>query len=482
MFDVLSKKYVGGLSPRRRKMMFSKKTIIVLVIFLLAITFSLFVGYKAGATNSNIDTGEINPIISALLTKRVDLPITDINLTRVEYWDFSYYPFDLETNILDHASVQFAGTYLPTEKHFLLRHNIAIYKPGSAPSVTFSMKNYNDSIARGGNVKIIDLPEMDNDSWGFCYIESNTCFVDSRYNDLLSSISVVMNEASEEQIYEILELALTAFYKRAEELSIKSNLPIPPSTLTALALNTITPSPTPSQVYELMTSPDGTKKVQTRDWESLEIIQSDGKLLWIYTYDNKFEVSEPGISPFYWSKDGQYLYLTCYHGPDDSSIKYFGNHFKDGDCLFRFDINTGETKEIIPDQHPGYYAFSISPNEKYIVYANQNDPIVKIKLLDLNTNEEKTLFTSEDESIFEIGSFGWSPDMSKLLFSTSNKEGKDSILLLDLITLEVQPIITDISKYFVFDSWGEDGKVYYKDSAQFGDTWVLDLEKKIFIP
>jgi hypothetical protein len=53
---------------------------------------------------------------------------------------------------------------------------------------------------------------------------------------------------------------------------------------------------------------------------------------------------------------------------------------------------------------------------------------------------------------------------------------------LDLITLEVQPIITDISKYFVFDSWGEDGKVYYKDSAQFGDTWVLDLEKKIFIP
>ena len=110
------------------------------------------------------------------------------------------------------------------------------------------------------------------------------------------------------------------------------------------------------------------------------------------------------------------------------------------------------------------------------------ESIVKIKLLDLNTNEEKTLFTSEDESTFEIGSFGWSPDMSKLLFSTSNKEGKDSILLLDLITLEVQPIITDISKYFVFDSWGEDGKVYYKDSAQFGDTWVLDLEKKIFIP
>ena len=43
--------------------MLSKKTIIVLTIFLLAVTFSLVLGYKVGEANPNIDMGELNPII-----------------------------------------------------------------------------------------------------------------------------------------------------------------------------------------------------------------------------------------------------------------------------------------------------------------------------------------------------------------------------------------------------------------------------------
>lgn len=460
--------------------MLSKKTIIVLVIFLLTVTFSLVLGYKVGEANPNIDIGELNPIIFELLTKRTDLPLSDVNFDRVEYWDTSYFPYNPENNSLDVASVRFNGIYIPTGKKFTFSHTINIYSPGSAPTFTFAMKSYNDYISRNTNPKILELNEMDENSWGFCYLESNICYMDTKYDDIISSISIDITDANEQQILDILMTTISAFYERAETLSIKSS--IPATALTSHVMNTVTPFPTPSQAHELLVSLDGTKKVQTRDWKNLEIVKSDGTLLWIFTYDNKFEVSEPGVEPFFWSKSGKYIYITCYHGPDDSSVKFYGNHFKDGDCIIRFDIETGEAIELVPDLHPGYYAFAISPDDNLIVYSNQNDPIVKIKLLDLNTNEEKTLFTSEDESIFEIGSFGWSPDMSKLLFSTSNKEGKDSILLLDLITLEVQPIITDISKYFVFDSWGEDGKVYYKDSAQFGDTWVLDLEKKIFIP
>lgn len=460
--------------------MLSKKTIIVLTMFLLAEIFSLILGYKVGEANPNIDMGELNPIIFELLTKRTDLPLSDVNLDRVEYWDTSYFPYNPENNSLDAANVRFNGTYIPTGKKFTFSHTINIYRPGSAPTFTFAMKSYNDYISRNTNPKILELNEMDENSWGFCYLELNTCYMDTKYDDIISSISIDMTDANEQQILDILIATISAFYERAETLSIKSS--VPATALTSHAMNTVTPFPTPSQVYELLVSPNGTKKVQTRNWESLEIIKLDGTLLWEFVYDNKFEVSEPGVTPFYWTKDEKYIYISCFHGPHDSSIKFRGNRFKNGDCVIRFDIDTGKTIEVIPDLYPGYYAFAISPDENLIVYANQNDPIVKIKLLDLNTNEEKTLFTSEDESTFEIGSFGWSPDMRKLLFSTSNKEGKDSILLLDLITLEVQPIITNISKYFVFDSWGEDGKVYYKDSAQFGDTWVLDLEKKIFIP
>lgn len=461
-------------------MMFPKKTIIILVIFLLAITFSLILGYKVGEANSNIDAGEINPIIFELLTKRTDLPLSDVNFDRVEYWDTSYFPYNLENNSLDAANVRFNGIYIPTGKKFTFSHTINIYRSGSAPTFTFAMKSYNDYISRNTNPKILELNEMDENSWGFCYLELNTCYMDTKYDDIISSISIDVTDANEQQILDILMTTVSAFYERAETLSIKSS--IPATALTSHVMNTITPFPTPSQIHELLVSPDGTKKVQTRDWKNLEIVKSDGTLLWIFTYDNKFGVGEPGVEPFFWSKSGKYVYITCYHGPDDSSVKFYGNRFKNGDCIIRFDIETGKAVELVPDLYPGYYAFAISPDDNLMVYSNQNDPIVKIKLLDLNTNEEKTLFTSEDESTFEIGSFGWSPDMSKLLFSTSNKEGKDSILLLDLITLKVQPIITDISKYFVFDSWGEDGKVYYKDSAQFGDTWVLDLEKKIFLP
>lgn len=303
--------------------------------------------------------------------------------------------------------------------------------------------------------------------------------MDTKYDDIISSISIDITDANEQQILDILMTTVSAFYERAETLSIKSS--IPATALTSHVMNTVTPFPTPSQIHELLVSPDGTKKVQTRDWKNLEIVKSDGTLLWIFTYDNKFEVSEPGVEPFLWSKDGKYVYITCYHGPHDSSVKFYGNHFKDGDCIIRFDIETGKAVELVPDLHPGYYAFAISPDNNLIVYANQNDAVVKVKLLDLNTKSEKIIFTAE-KNIIEVGSFGWSPDMSKLLFSTSDDEGKDSIFLLDLTTLEVQPIITNFSKLFVFDSWNENGKVYYSDSYQFGDLWELDLERKMFLP
>lgn len=454
----------------------ARYTVLILIIISL-----LLASYKLGEANAKPDMQELNPIIFELLTKRTDLPLSGLDLTRVEYWDTSYFPFNPENNVLDNAYVQFIGIYMPIGKQFTLRHNISIYKPGSAPTFTFVMKSYNDYISRNTDPKILELNEMDENSWGFCYLELSICYLDTIYDDLISSISIDITDANEQQILEILKLTISAFYERAETLSIKSSYPVSVTTLTARSLYTATPFPTPSQIQELLVSPDGTKKVQTRDWKNLEIVKSDGTLLWIFTYDNKFEVSEPGVEPFYWSKSGKYVYITCYHGPHDSSVKFYGNHFKDGDCIIRFDIETGKAIELVPDLHPGYYAFAISPDDNLIVYANQNDPIVKIKLLDLNTNEEKILFTA-DEKIIEIGSFGWSPDMSKLLFSALNDEDKDSIYLLDLKTLGVEPIITGFSKLFIFDSWGENGQVYYRDSYQFGDIWELDLELKMFIP
>ena len=323
---------------------------------------------------------------------------------------------------------------------------------GTPPRYAPTTNLYNDSIDHKGNVTLLSLDEMDDNSWGFCYVESETCFIESQYNDVISQISIVLTDADEDQISEILTLALKDFYERVDASSIRSKSPIPASTLTALVIRTITPSPTPTQIYGLLLSPDKTKKIQSRDWNNYEILNSDGTRLWTFSYDNKFGVSEPGANPFHWSKDGKYIYITCYHGPDDSSNKFRGNHFKDGDCIFRFDVDTGEIAEIIPDMYPGYYAFAISPDDKQLVYANQNETPVKIKSLDLGTLEENVLF-SADETILEVGSFGWSPNCDRLIFSTLDTKDANSIFMLDLRSLEIQPIVNNFDRWLDLESW-----------------------------
>lgn len=89
---------------------------------------------------------------------------------------------------------------------------------------------------------------------------------------------------------------------------------------------TISNSPTQSQVYGLLTSPDGTKKIQSSDWNNYEILTSDGVKLWSFTYENKFGAAEPAAIPIHWSKDGKHIYITCAHGPDDSSTKFLGEY------------------------------------------------------------------------------------------------------------------------------------------------------------
>jgi hypothetical protein len=254
--------------------------------------------------------------------------------------------------------------------------------------------------------------------------------------------------------------------------------------ITPSPATTITPSPTmtlsPTNTVDvLILSPDGTMRLQSPDWIYYEILNADGMVLWSFTYDNKFGVLEPGWNPFYWSRDGKYIYFTCYHGPDDSSTKFFGNAFTDGDCVFRFDVDTGKMIEVLPDIQPGYYAFSISPDENLLVYANQTETPVKLKLLDLNTNTERVLLTG-DKIILEIGSFGWSPKMDKLIFSTleilDDEKREYSIFMLDLKSLRTRILVENFGEWLAFKSWNEQGQIFYRDSNH--GIWQFNLDSQ----
>lgn len=271
-------------------------------------------------------------------------------------------------------------------------------------------------------------------------------------------------------------------------VSLQTSTPVH-QILTATGLMTpLTTMPTsyPS-VYGLLFSPDEKMRIQSPDWKYWEIINADGTILWSFTYDSnkylKFGVdsrlpifTEAGYVPFYWSKDGRFVYLACLHGGENNSTKFFGNAFIDGAGMFRFDVATGEMIEIVPEIYPGYYAFSFSPAGKELVYANQTETPVTVKLLNLNTLQEKILLIGNDKTL-EIGAFGWSPDGDRLIYSTL--ETKYNIFIIDLDNLEKREIVEGLEKHLSLDRW-EDEKIYYHDSSR--SVWQLDLENGKLIP
>jgi dipeptidyl aminopeptidase/acylaminoacyl peptidase len=264
-------------------------------------------------------------------------------------------------------------------------------------------------------------------------------------------------------------------------------------TLTVTLIPKLTFMPT-HELYPVSTlvSPDGTKRIQSYDWKTFDVVTTDGAVLWSFTYDiNKFGADvalfmyEAGYVPKFWSPDGKYIYLTSLHG-QDGSTKFFGNVFIDGKGVFRFDTETGKLDEIVPEILAGYYAFSFSPDGKQLAYTNQTETPVTIKLRNLDTQKEQILLTTETE-VLEIGSFGWSPQKNKLIFTTleivEDNKRIYSISVLDLNSLKVQKIIKNFDEYLNFKTWNEQGQVFYRDNKTYdGNPWQLNLDSQELFP
>ena len=268
---------------------------------------------------------------------------------------------------------------------------------------------------------------------------------------------------------------------------------VPATNPAEIATPSETSTPTPS-VYGLLFSPDGMMRIQSHDWKTYEIIADDGKILWSFTYDadkyEKFGVhpglpifTEAGWYPVYWSEDRRCIYMSVVHGGEGGSTKFFGNAFTDGAGLFKFDIEIGELTEIVPEIYPGYYAFAISPDGNQLVYANQTEKPVKIKLLDLKNFNERLLVTA-DEKVLEMGSFGWSPSMDEIIFTTlempDDENDNYSIFMLYLKSLKTQVLVSGINKWLGLESWDEQGRILYRDT--YRAVWELNLESKILMP
>lgn len=280
---------------------------------------------------------------------------------------------------------------------------------------------------------------------------------------------------------------------------LNTNACVQATALTSIPIPTHTPELTPSYTptamvypvkgYDVLPSPDGTTKAVYDAYLSRTflVMEANDTVLWSITYDSKFDIDapEPWYKPFQWSKDGKFLYYTCFHGQEsDGSAKFYGNEFIDGCGVFRLNVRTGETIDILPEIAPmhGYYAFSLSPDEKYLVYTYQAAMPVQIILLDMSTGDEQILLTA-DEAILETGRFGWSPRGDELVFMALKiAEGETrlySIYTLDLNSLETELIIDNFDTRIRYVSWQDDGIISYKPDTG-GVIWQLSIDSKTF--
>lgn len=149
-----------------------------------------------------------------------------------------------------------------------------------------------------------------------------------------------------------------------------------------------------------------------------------------------------------WSKDGVNVYLEPQPEWDGPNL-FFGS----AATLIRLNLNNGQWQDLDIGN-----SFSISPNEKYLVY--KADGNVHVKLL-----------RSGSEEIFPIpqkfeyfGNFVWSPENEKIVFPAAYGEWYDgktgfSILLIDLKKSSTEILLEDDLRLLYPQEWLEDDKI-----------------------
>ncbi len=230
------------------------------------------------------------------------------------------------------------------------------------------------------------------------------------------------------------------------------------------------------------TSPDGRWTGETivafsRDetkgilYLGLVLRRADGKKEWWVV--DEWGMAGEGWSvprPFHWSRDGRKFYYT---------------NWLAGDCillvrergLHEVDLESGVVKEI------GGIGPTLSPDERKVASIRTGHEQTVLVIYDLASGQERAIPMHEG---YTSALLVWSPD-SKFLAVTkrggcsSVEEGPPtSILLVNVATLEVTPLLENDTRYRVAEEWPEPNHLLLKDPQ--GQWWQLDLTTRTLLP
>ena len=138
-------------------------------------------------------------------------------------------------------------------------------------------------------------------------------------------------------------------------------------------------------------------------------------VIWKLPYNDyipNVESADGGMRVAHWSNDSRYAYFHTSLGGDGGECFYEG--YDTGVGLFRLDLQTGQTTEILPlNDNLVWYGFSFSPTDKWFVYG-----IETVDLVIFNITTGESINVANKEEFSQGGGYIWSPDGSQFVYST----------------------------------------------------------------
>ena len=174
----------------------------------------------------------------------------------------------------------------------------------------------------------------------------------------------------------------------------------------------------------------------------------------------------------HWSRDGAYVFI----GANPHTDGYW-EPFHTVSVLYRFNLETGQIDEVLPagEDNNIYYSFVFSPDDTILAYIMTDQSPVIINLRDLQTDVKQSF--EFDPKYNTGGSFVWSPDSQKLVFSITQFDTgtyeyiATSIVLWDMGKPDTSTLIKDHEEVIVPVEWIDETKivlqVLYEDDKKF---------------
>ena len=190
-------------------------------------------------------------------------------------------------------------------------------------------------------------------------------------------------------------------------------------------------------------------------------------------------VLDGGMRVAHWTKDGRYAYFLSFMNASGGGC--FMQNRISGWGLFRLDLDSGETKTIVPlGEYFHWYVFSFSPTDEQLVFGFHAKDY---KVLDITTGT--TIPVNPVKSYDEGGGIIWSEDGQEFVYSTvfdSADSGYETVVRLVNAQSGVEEVLLeDKDNCYVAREWKKDN-ILVVDSFDEPTTFMYDLELRTVIP